>query len=187
MSEARDALLHRFRWVDGHADVWSVFRDGPALRAVVRGLVDPFRSTHVTAVVGIESRGFLLGGAAAVELGVGFVAVRKAGALFPGEKVVADSAADYRGRRSRLLLQRDAVQPGDRLLLVDDWVETGSQMAAAVRLLAAVDAELMGAAVLVDQRGEHAAADLPRVHSLVRADQLPRVEPVVDTTGLPAS
>lgn len=173
MIEARDALLGRFRWVGGHADVWSVFRDGPALRAVVQGLIEPFRSGQVSAVVGIESRGFLLGGAAAVELGLGFVAVRKAGSLFPGAKLSAVSATDYRGQRSELLLQRDAVSPGDRLLLVDDWAETGSSAAAVAGLVSAAGGQLVAVAVLVDQLSDHARAGLPPVHALVGAADLP--------------
>ncbi|MFG2651295.1 hypothetical protein [Streptomyces sp. NPDC048436] len=71
---ARDLMLEHFRWIAGHANVWAIFRDAKAL-AVVVALVAPLRDERVTAVVGIESRGFLLGGAAAVELGVGFVPV----------------------------------------------------------------------------------------------------------------
>ncbi len=173
MSAARDALLARFRWVGGHADVWNIFRDGPALRIVVQALVEPFPSDRVSAVVGIESRGFLLGGAAAVELGVGFVAVRKAGSLFPGPKLSARSATDYRGQCSEFLLQREAVSPGDRLLLVDDWAETGSSAAAVASLLTAAGGELIALAVLVDQLSDHARAGLPAVHAVVRATDLP--------------
>jgi adenine phosphoribosyltransferase len=70
---ARDVVLGRFAWIGGHADVWAVFRDAEALRTVVAALAEPFRAEGITAVCGIESRGFLLGGAVAVELGVGFV------------------------------------------------------------------------------------------------------------------
>lgn len=93
----RRALHEHFRWQGGHADVWRVWADAEALAAVVAGLVEPWRGERVTRVVGIESRGFLLGGAAAVSLGVGFVAVRKAGGLLPGPKVTAAAGADYPG------------------------------------------------------------------------------------------
>ena len=68
-------MLSQFRWIDGHADVWAVFRDPSALSQVVAALAEPYRDGDVTTVVGIESRGFLLGGAVAVALGVGFAAV----------------------------------------------------------------------------------------------------------------
>ncbi|WP_406290492.1 hypothetical protein [Streptomyces sp. NBC_00209] len=109
--------LERFRWTGGHADVWPIFRDPGALAAVVRGPAGPFRDGGVTAVRGVESRGFLLGAAVAVELGVGFVAVRKGEGIFPGDKVTRRSDPDYRGTRQELRLQRAAVGPGDRVLL----------------------------------------------------------------------
>jgi len=89
-TDARAQVLGRFRWIDGHADVWHVFRDPIAFRTVVQALADPYRAAGVTAVAGVESRGFLLGGAVAMELGVGFVAIRKAGALFPGHGGMLD-------------------------------------------------------------------------------------------------
>lgn len=85
-SHARTVALERFRWTGGHSDVWPIFRDPGALAAVVRGLAGPFRDDGVTAVRGVESRGFLLGAAVAVELGVGFVAVRKGEGIFPGAR-----------------------------------------------------------------------------------------------------
>lgn len=77
VTSARAALLQRSAWVEGHADVWRVLSDGPALAAVVEGLAAPWTATEVTQVVGVEARGFLLGGAVAVRLGAGFVGVPK--------------------------------------------------------------------------------------------------------------
>ncbi|MGI8416301.1 MAG: hypothetical protein ACR2P2_08905 [Nakamurella sp.] len=68
-SAAGQALLEHFRWVDGHADVWRVFRHGNAFRQVVSQLAADARELGATAIIGIESRGFLLGGAVAAELG----------------------------------------------------------------------------------------------------------------------
>ena len=84
-------MLEYFQWINGHADVWAIFRNAEALSCVVKGLVDPFRDQRITAVCGIESRGFLLGGAAAIELGVGFVPLRKADGIFPGPKVTGEA------------------------------------------------------------------------------------------------
>ncbi|WP_394437696.1 hypothetical protein [Streptomyces sp. SGAir0957] len=110
-SDARALALEHFRWIDGHADVWPIFRDPVALAAVVRALAGPFRGEGISAVCGIESRGFLLGAATAVELGVGFVPVRKREGIFPGKKVIRRSAPDYRGTRQELRLQQAAVAP----------------------------------------------------------------------------
>lgn len=167
------ALREQFRWVDGHADLWRVFRDGPALAEVVRALAEPFRDDRVTAVCGIESRGFLLGGAVAVELGVGFVAVRKADGLFPGEKLLRETDLDYRGLRHVLRMQRSVLAPGDRVLLVDDWIETGSQALAVRGLVAEAGAELAGCAVLVDQLDPARRPRIGRVHALLPAEELP--------------
>jgi adenine phosphoribosyltransferase len=173
VSSARDALLREFRWVGGHADVWAVFLNAAALRAVVSGLVAPFRDAGITAVVGIESRGFLLGAAAAVDLGVGFVPVRKAGALFPGAKAWERTGTDYRGQETELAIQRESVGAGDRLLVVDDWVETGSQALAVARLIKACGGELVAISVMVDQLDSSMRSQLPSVHSLVSFADLP--------------
>jgi adenine phosphoribosyltransferase len=171
VTPARDALLEHFRWHGGHADVWRVFADGEALGAVVAGLVEPWRDRGVTRVVGVESRGFLLGAAAAVSLGVGFVAVRKADGLFPGEKVTTEAEADYRGRRHRLRMQA-VLTPRDRVLLVDDWAERGSQARAVRRLVESGGATFLGASLLVDQLEPAARAALGRVTALVDAAEL---------------
>jgi adenine/guanine phosphoribosyltransferase-like PRPP-binding protein len=78
----------------------------------------------VAKVTGIESRGFLLGGAVALALGTGFVGVRKAGGLLPGSKVVTEAEPDYRGQ-PQLLRMQAVLRPTDRVLLVDDWAELG--------------------------------------------------------------
>lgn len=170
---AREVVLDRFAWADGHADVWAIFRDAEALRVVVRALAEPFRGKGVAAVCGIESRGFLLGGATAVELGVGFVPVRKAGGLFPGVKVTHATAPDYRGVVNTLRMQRAALAPGDRVVLVDDWIQTGSQVRAVRALIAECGAELVGCSVIVDELTDQRRSGVGPVHALVRAAELP--------------
>jgi adenine phosphoribosyltransferase len=170
---ARELVLKRFRWVEGHADVWAVFRDAEALSKVVAALVEPYRDTQITAICGIESRGFLLGAAAAVELGVGFVAVRKADGLFPGDLVVDESAPDYRGNRQVLRLQRDALTARDRVLLVDDWIETGSQATAVKSMIEECGATWVGCSVIVDQLADDRRAGLGAVAGVLKADRLP--------------
>ncbi|OKJ25170.1 phosphoribosyltransferase family protein [Streptomyces sp. CB01580] len=170
---ACDLLLERFRWVGGHADMWPLFRDGDAFRVVVRALVAPFRDAGVTGVCGIESRGFLLGGAAALELGVGFIAVRKAAGMFPGEKLVRETEPDYRGIRHSLRIQRASLGPVDRVLFVDDWIETGNQALAVRDLVSSAGAELAGCAVVVDQMQSNSKETLGRFHALVTSEELP--------------
>jgi adenine phosphoribosyltransferase len=171
---ARDLVLERFRWIDGHADVWRIFRDPVTLAAVVRDLVEPFRGAGITAVCGIESRGFLLGGAAAVALNAGFVAVRKSEGLFPGDKLVREASPDYRNLRHTLRLQRDAVASGDRVLLVDDWIETGNQAAAVKEMVVECGGTWAGCAVIVDELDAQTLREkLGPVHRLLAAKELP--------------
>jgi adenine phosphoribosyltransferase len=176
VSDGRTLALRHFRWIGGHADVWSILRDGEALRAVVAGLAEPLRG-RVTAVAGIESRGFLLGGAVAVELGVGFVAVRKGEGLFPGAKAVRRTAPDYRRQEHVLRVQRSALDRGDRVALVDDWIQTGSQAAAVRELVAECGAEWAGCSVIVDELGDaRVRGGLGPVRALLAAGDLPEYD-----------
>jgi adenine phosphoribosyltransferase len=170
---AKDLALERFRWVGGHADVWAVFRDARSLATVVAALAEPYRGANVDAVCGVESRGFLLGAAVAIELGAGFLPVRKGTGLFPGEKAFGQTAPDYRGVRHTLRLQRAAIATGDRVLLVDDWVETGTQAMTVKALVEDSGGEWLGCSVLVDQLCSEARAELAPVHCVLTADQLP--------------
>ena len=168
---AQDLVLTHFQWIDGHADVWRIFRDPLALAGVVGALVEPFADEGITAVCGIESRGFLLGAAAAVALGVGFVPVRKHAGHFPGAKITRLTAPDYRGLRHELRLQRASLTAGDRVLMVDDWIETGSQAAAAKAMVEECGGRWSGCSVIVDQSDEDCRRALG-VRGLVTAAEL---------------
>ena len=172
-ARGRDAFLRRFAWDGGHADVWRVFGDGEAFAAVVAGLVEPWRASNIAKVCGIESRGFILGGAAACALGVGFVAIRKQGNLFPGRKRRIETAPDYRGIRHGLQIQQESIHTGDRILLVDDWIESGSQATAARELIEACGGVLAGVAVMVDQLDDAQRAKVPAITSILTARDLP--------------
>jgi adenine phosphoribosyltransferase len=166
-------LAARFAWVDGHADVWRLFADGALLERIADALAAPYAGGRVDKVAGIEARGFLLGAAVALRLGVGFAAIRKEDGLMPGPKATVRTAPDYRGRTPLLRLQRAAVARGERVVLVDDWIERGSQAAAARALVDDCGGELVGIAVVVDELEDDAArAALPPLHALVRAADL---------------
>jgi adenine phosphoribosyltransferase len=165
-----DEVLAHFAWVGGHADIWRLFSDGGVFRTVVRALAEPFGDA--TKVGGVEARGFILGAAVAAELGVGFVAIRKEEGLFPGPKVIRRAEADYRGRECVLRLQREALRDEDRVLLVDDWAERGSQALAAKSLIEECGASFVGLAVVVDQLEDEVRDRIGRVHALVAAADL---------------
>ena len=168
---ARATLMSEFRWHGGHADVWRLFVNAKVLSSLIDGLAEPWRDKGITHVLGIESRGFLLGGAVAVSLGAGFQAVRKEGGMLPGPKVSVQSAPDYRSR-SHLLRMQSVLHPGDVVLLVDDWTERGSQAIAARELVEKCGALFAGVSILVDQLEDEVRAKLGRVTSLVLASEL---------------
>jgi adenine phosphoribosyltransferase len=172
-SLARDAVLEQFRWIEGHADVWRLFATPRTFSLVIEALASPWHGTNVTKVCGIESRGFLLGGAVARELAAGFVAIRKSGGLLPGEKLHATADADYRGEVHTLRAQRELLGPTDRVLLVDDWAEAGSQAMAAKQIIESSGAAFLGLSIIVDQLVDERRTELGRVVAVVHHSELP--------------
>jgi adenine phosphoribosyltransferase len=150
-----------------------VFDDGSAFALVVAALAEPWRASRVSKVCGVEARGFILGSAVALTLGAGFVAIRKAGALFPGPKDRQETDPDYRGRVHQLEIQQRALQADDRVLLIDDWAQEGSQAIAAKRLIEGRGATFLGLAVMIDQLTDAKRSLLGEVRSIVRAAELP--------------
>lgn len=168
----RQAVLEHFRWIGGAADTWSMLRSAEGLALVVAGLAALVESERPDVIMGIESRGFVLAPAVALALGIGFAPVRKDGALFPGPKVDQMTGPDYRGNRRTLSARQDLLSPGQRVVLVDDWIETGSQAIAAKALVADCGALLVSVAVIVDEASAMAHAELPPITGLVRASDL---------------
>lgn len=162
-----DDIVSRVDWVDGHANVWRLFADADVFPRVIDGLAEPYAAGDVTHVAGIEARGFLLGGAVAARLGAGFVAIRKDGGLLPGPKHMRTAPLDYRGNSARLRLQQDALGPRDRVLLVDDWFETGSQALTARALIDDAEADYAGSSIVVDQLAASARDRLAPVAALL--------------------
>jgi adenine phosphoribosyltransferase len=139
---------------------------------MIAALADPFRDRAITKVAGIEARGFIVGAALAGELHAGFVAIRKEGGIFPGEKLTEATRPDYRGNATTLRLQRSSLAPHDRVLLVDDWFETGSQALAAKSLIEAAGAVFVGVSVIVDQLEADIRPLLGQFSALVHSDAL---------------
>jgi adenine phosphoribosyltransferase len=128
-------------------DISPLLADGPGFAAAIAAMAQPWRDARLQAVVGIEARGFILGAPLARELGVGFVPVRKPGKL-PGAVIEESYALEY--GQDRLQVHRDALPAGARVLLVDDVLATGGTLAAAARLMARLQLELVGGAVLME-------------------------------------
>jgi adenine phosphoribosyltransferase len=157
----------------GLGNVWPVFGDSALFARVIAALAAPLRG-RVDKVAGIESRGFVLGAAVAGHLGVGFVAIRKSDGLYPGETLSARTNADYRGREHVFRLQRAAVNAGERIALVDDWFETGSQGLIGRRLLEDAGAAYAGASIIIDQLDPARREQLAPCHSLLVSTALKR-------------
>lgn len=128
-------------------DITTLLGDARAFRRAVDELVQPFAGLKIAKIAGIEARGFILGGAVAHQLSAGFIPVRKKGKL-PLETLRATYALEY--GTDEIEIHRDAVQPGERVLLVDDLVATGGTAEAAVNLLAGLGAEVVAACFIVD-------------------------------------
>ena len=128
-------------------DVTTVLRDPMAWRATVDQMCDAVDAWDFDVVVGVESRGFILGSAMAYQLGVGFVPVRK-----PGKLPAAVHAVDYQleyGLDS-LEIHQDALDPGHRVLVVDDLLATGGTAAATIALVESAGGTVAGTCVLVE-------------------------------------
>ncbi len=128
-------------------DITPVLRDGRLLKEVVSGMCSPFRGSGVTHVLGIEARGFILGGAVATVLGAGFAPARKPGKL-PWERATESYDLEYGS--DALEAHRDALSPGDRVLVVDDVLATGGTARAAGQLTRSLGAELVGWSFLLE-------------------------------------
>ena len=112
-------------------DITPLLQDAGAFRQAVDQLAEPFRGAGVDLVVAAEARGFIFGGAVACELGAGFVPVRKPGKL-PADTAAEEYELEY--GTDALEIHTDAIQPGQRVLLLDDLLATGGTMAATAKL-----------------------------------------------------
>ena len=131
-------------------DVTTLLRDPEGFRLAIDSLAAPFTNTDVELVVGIESRGFILGSAVADRIGAGFVPVRKVGKL-PAETIRASYALEY-GTDS-LEMHRDAVSAGQRVLIVDDLLATGGTANATVQLVRQLGGQVVGIGFLIELLG----------------------------------
>lgn len=128
-------------------DVTPLFADAGAMGHMVAAIADHFRDAGITKVVGPEARGFMIGVPVALELGAGFIPARKPGKL-PRETYSVSYELEYGS--DTLEIHRDAIQPGDRVLIVDDLIATGGTAAATGKLIQEVGGELVGYACILE-------------------------------------
>ena len=128
-------------------DITTLLADARAFRRAVDELVQPLAGAKIDKVAGIEARGFILGGAIAHQLSVGFVPIRKKGKL-PHDTIGETYELEY--GVDDVEIQVDAVEKGDRVLLVDDLIATGGTASAAIRLLERAGAEIALCSFVID-------------------------------------
>jgi adenine phosphoribosyltransferase len=147
-------------------DITTLLKDGPAFRYVVDTLAARYQPERVDVVVGVESRGFILGGALAHQLKAGFVPVRKPGKL-PGKTIQVEYELEY--GRDALAVHEDAIQSGQRVLAVDDLLATGGTMGATLRLIRLLGGQIVGVAFMIELAFLHGRDKLkePTLHSLI--------------------
>jgi adenine phosphoribosyltransferase len=150
-------------------DITTLLKDGPAFRRVVDLLATHYQRERVEVVVGIESRGFIFGGALAHQLNAGFVPVRKLGKL-PGKTIEVEYELEY--GRDALAVHEDAIHAGQRVLAVDDLLATGGTMAATLRLIEQLGGHVVGVTFLIELAFLHGREKLKNhpLHSVIVYD-----------------
>lgn len=128
-------------------DVTTLFADARGFRMAIDQLLHPYAGVRFDKVVGLEARGFILGGAIAHQLSVGFVPVRKKGKL-PGAVISEDYKLEY--GEAVVEIHDDAIQPGEKILLVDDLLATGGTAEAGLKLIERLGGEVIGCAFIID-------------------------------------
>jgi adenine phosphoribosyltransferase len=148
-------------------DITTLLREASAWRAAIDRLCEPYGADGVDVIVGIESRGFILGAAVAERLGTGFIPVRKPGKL-PARAVRESYDLEY--GKDALEIHADAIERGQRVLIVDDVLATGGTAAATAQLVRRLGGDLMGLAFLIELVALEGKSKLPgeQVHTVLQ-------------------
>ncbi len=128
-------------------DVTTLFADPRGFRMAIDQMLHPYAGQRIDKVVGLEARGFILGGAIAHQLGTGFVPIRKKGKL-PGTTISQDYKLEY--GEAIVEIHDDAIQAGETILLVDDLLATGGTAEAGISLIERLGGKILGCAFIVD-------------------------------------
>ena len=128
-------------------DITTLLRDPAGLKATIDRLSAPYAGQGIDVVIGIESRGFIVGAPVAERIGAGFIPIRKPGKL-PAKTVKESYALEY--GQDALEIHADAIEKGQRVLIVDDVLATGGTAAAAVELVKKLGGDLHGLAFLIE-------------------------------------
>ena len=154
MSPVKEPLLSAIRTIPDYPKPGILFRDittllgnPQAFRRAIDELVHPYAGTKIDKIAGIEARGFILGGAMAHQLSAGFIPIRKKGKL-PHDTVRIAYSLEY--GIDEMEMHRDAVKPGEKVILVDDLIATGGTAEGAVKLLRQMGADIVATCFVID-------------------------------------
>ena len=158
----------KFAWLDPT----SIYINGDAFHDLLDDLVSDLEGVEADVVGGLDAMGFVLGAALASRLGIGFLPIRKAGKLC----VDTDSSSftNYSGRTQDMEMRKPAFAPGTRVLLVDQWVETGGTMEGAIALVEQQDGEVAGVVAIAIEETDRAnalCARFPAISAVVRGSR----------------
>ncbi|XP_074536259.1 adenine phosphoribosyltransferase [Halichoeres trimaculatus] len=137
-----------FAWLDPS----RLYCNSKALSDCVKDLISPFLNDNIDLVAGIDAMGFILGTSVATVLGKGFLAIRKAGHLCVATE--NQNYSDYTGKEKTMEVRLDVLRPGLRVLIVDQWIETGGTMKAAIQLVEKLGATVAGVAAVAIENTE---------------------------------
>jgi adenine phosphoribosyltransferase len=128
-------------------DITTLLKDAGAYREAIDLMIEPYRNLGVDAVVGMESRGFIFSSPIAYQLNAGLIPVRKLGKL-PSETISVEYALEYGS--NTLEMHKDAIRPGQRVLIVDDLLATGGTVRGTIELVERLQGQIVGLAFLVE-------------------------------------
>ena len=128
-------------------DVTTLFADPRGLRLAIDQMLHPYAGINLDKIIGLEARGFILGGAIAHQLGKGFIPIRKQGKL-PGETISQAYTLEY--GEAVMEIHENAIEPGEKVLMVDDLLATGGTAQAGLKLLEKLGAKVIGCSFVID-------------------------------------
>jgi adenine phosphoribosyltransferase len=148
-------LIDRSRTIYKRSDVSPIFAQPAAFAKLIDDLAQPYLGERVQQVAGLDAMGFIVGTALALKLGAGFVPIRKGGKLPVAHD--RETTLDYSGKEKALELRTGAFPAGTRVLLADEWIETGAQARAAIALIGRAGGEVVGIAAIGFRKNEKTA------------------------------
>ena len=153
-------LKNYIRPGNGASDIMPLLANAESFHYTIEKLSELSQINQPSKIMGIEGRGFILGSAVAFNLGIGFVPVRSFGKL--KNSTFKTTYIDYSNNEKIMEIHQDAINAGENVVIIDDWVETGGTIKATVNLVAQCGGQVIGIAVLMDDSSNELKAELEK-------------------------